>query len=91
MALYQSVLVIGSANTAFDVMEECYNAGLKTTMVQRSPTYVIPMSYLLHPEGLGIYDYVPAEIGDAITQAIPLAVGGPLLGLTHAKLAAAQP
>ncbi|CZR63123.1 related to flavoprotein involved in K+ transport [Phialocephala subalpina] len=87
----KSVLVIGSANTAFDVMEECYDAGLRTTMVQRSPTYVIPMSYLLHPEGLGIYDYVPAEIGDAITQAGPLAVGGPLLGHAHAKLAAAEP
>ncbi|KAF4629510.1 hypothetical protein G7Y89_g8635 [Cudoniella acicularis] len=86
----QSALVIGSANTAFDIMEDCYNAELRTTMVQRSPTYVIPMSYLLHPEGLGVYDYVPAEIGDAITQAGPLAVGGPLLGLTHAKLAAAE-
>jgi hypothetical protein len=60
-------------------------------MIQRSPTYVIPMSYLLHPEGLGIYDYVPAETCDAITQAAPLAVGGPLLGLVHARLAAAEP
>lgn len=49
------------------------------------------MSYLVHPEGLGLYDYVAADIGDAITQAGPLAVGGPLLGLTHAKLAAAEP
>ncbi|KAM3067350.1 hypothetical protein ACMFMF_009842 [Clarireedia jacksonii] len=72
-------------------MEDCYNAGMATTMVQRSPTYVIPMSYLLHPEGLGVYDYVPAEVGDAITQAGPLAVGGPLLGFVHAKLAEAEP
>ncbi|KUJ18522.1 FAD/NAD(P)-binding domain-containing protein [Mollisia scopiformis] len=87
----KSVLVIGSANTAFDVMEDCYDAGLKTTMIQRSPTYVIPMSSLLHPNGLGVFDYVPAEVGDVITQAGPLAVGGPLLGLTHATLAAAEP
>ncbi|KAH8646369.1 hypothetical protein BGZ60DRAFT_465011 [Tricladium varicosporioides] len=87
----RSALVIGSANTAFDVMEDCYQAGIKTTMIQRSPTYVIPMSYLLHPAGLGLYDYVPADIGDAITQAGPLPVGGPLLGLTHANLAAMEP
>jgi len=87
----KSVLVIGSANTAFDVMEDCYNAGLTTTMVQRSPTYIIPMSYLLHPQGLGIFDYVPAEIGDAITQTGPMAVGGQLLGSVHAKLASEEP
>ncbi|PQE06767.1 flavin-containing monooxygenase protein [Rutstroemia sp. NJR-2017a BBW] len=87
----KSVLVIGAANTAFDVIEDCHDAGLTTTMVQRSPTYVIPFDYILHPEGLGIFDYVPAEIGDAITQAGPLAVGGPILGAVHAKLAAAEP
>lgn len=85
------MLVIGSANTAFDILEDCYNAGLQTTMIQRSPTYVIPMSYLLHPAGLGLYDYVPAATGDAIAQAGPLAVSGPLLNLTHAKQAAAEP
>lgn len=72
-------------------MEDCYNAGLSTTMIQRSQTYVIPMSYLLHPEGLGLYDRVSAVTGDAITQAVPLAVGGPLLGLAHARQAAAEP
>ena len=49
------------------------------------------MSYLLHPAGLGLYDYVPAATGDAIAQAGPLAVSGPLLSLTHAKQAAAEP
>lgn len=49
------------------------------------------MSYLLHPDSLGLYDSVPAVTGDAIAQASPLAVSGPLLGLTHAKLAAAEP
>lgn len=32
----QTVLVVGSANTAFDVLEDCYNAGLKVTMNVRS-------------------------------------------------------
>jgi cation diffusion facilitator CzcD-associated flavoprotein CzcO len=91
LAFYQSVLVIGAANTAFDVIEDCHDAGLTTTMVQRSPTYIIPFDYILHPQGLGIFDHVPAEIGDAITQAGPLAVGGPILGALHAKLAAAEP
>ena len=60
-------------------------------MIQRSPTYVIPMSYLLHPESFGLYDYLPAATGDAIAQAGPLAISGPLLNLVHAKQAAAEP
>ncbi|KAG9603388.1 hypothetical protein KCU77_g923, partial [Aureobasidium melanogenum] len=35
----KSVYVVGSASTAFDVVEDCYNAGLQVTMVVRSPQY----------------------------------------------------
>jgi hypothetical protein len=84
------VAVVGSANTAFDLIEECHNKGLETTMIQRSPTYIIPLKYLLDPQGLGIYDYVAADIADPITQGGPLAVGGPLLGLVHSRLASKE-
>lgn len=45
----KSVAIIGSANTAFDVIEDCHAAGLKTTMVVRSPTYIFPYDYVMDP------------------------------------------
>ncbi|KAF1970017.1 FAD/NAD(P)-binding domain-containing protein [Bimuria novae-zelandiae CBS 107.79] len=41
----KTVAIVGSANTAFDVMQDCWEAGLKTTMVVRSPTYIFPYEY----------------------------------------------
>ncbi|KAE8391181.1 FAD/NAD(P)-binding domain-containing protein [Aspergillus alliaceus] len=35
----QSVLIVGSANTAFDVLEDCHAAGLHTTMVHSLGAY----------------------------------------------------
>ncbi|KAH9203185.1 hypothetical protein DL95DRAFT_350116 [Leptodontidium sp. 2 PMI_412] len=86
----KSVIVVGSANTAFDVVEDCYNAGLHTTMIQRSPTYVIPITYW-RPEGLGMYDRLPAEVADSLIFSAPVAVGGQMLGLVHAKFATQEP
>ncbi|KAI1661103.1 hypothetical protein F4813DRAFT_399170 [Daldinia decipiens] len=34
----KSVVIVGSANTAFDIMQDCHAAGIKTTMVARSPS-----------------------------------------------------
>lgn len=39
-------VVIGTANTAHDVAEDMANAGMETTMVQRSPTFVFPAEWL---------------------------------------------
>ncbi|KAL2813894.1 hypothetical protein BJX63DRAFT_421085 [Aspergillus granulosus] len=52
----KSVLIIGSANTAFDILTNCHNLSLTTTLVSRSPTYILPASYLCHPHGLGAYE-----------------------------------
>ncbi|KAJ0305368.1 hypothetical protein Brms1b_010824 [Colletotrichum noveboracense] len=87
----KSVVVVGSANTAFDIMPDCHKAGLRTTMVQRSPTYVVPMSYFAHPMGLGAYEYLPIEDCDAVVSGGPLAVGGPLLALCHGMQAIEEP
>ncbi|KAH8895412.1 FAD/NAD(P)-binding domain-containing protein [Thozetella sp. PMI_491] len=87
----RSVLVVGSANTAFDVIEDCYKAGLQTTMIQRSPTYLIPLEYHHDPRGLGIYDIVPSDIGDQIVFTGPIQVGGQLLAGVHASLSAKEP
>ncbi|KAF4886350.1 putative indole-3-pyruvate monooxygenase YUCCA3 [Colletotrichum fructicola] len=87
----KSVIVVGSANTAFDIMPDCHKAGLQTTMIQRSPTYVVPMSYFAHPMGLGAYEFLPIEDCDAVVSGGPLAVGGPLLALCHGMQAMEEP
>ncbi|KAK2055329.1 FAD/NAD(P)-binding domain-containing protein [Colletotrichum caudatum] len=87
----KSVTIVGSANTAFDVLMDCHRSGLQTTMVQRSETYVVPMSYFAHPMGLGLYDIMPTEHADAVVNGSPLAVGGNLLRLVHQMQAQAEP
>ncbi|RAL16575.1 FAD/NAD(P)-binding domain-containing protein [Aspergillus homomorphus CBS 101889] len=66
----KSVLVIGSANTAFDVLEDCHAAGLQATMVVRSPTYTVPIEYLLDKRSLGAYD-LGVEAGDRLFLSLP--------------------
>lgn len=39
-------IVIGTANTAHDVAEDMANAHMHTTMMQRSPTAVLPMAWI---------------------------------------------
>lgn len=60
-------------------------------MVQRSETYVVPMTYFAHPMGLGSYDYLPIEDADAVVNGGPLAIGGPMLKMCHALQAHEEP
>ncbi|KAE8371863.1 hypothetical protein BDV26DRAFT_275270 [Aspergillus bertholletiae] len=66
----KSVIVVGSANTAFDVLENCHAAGLQTTMVVRSPTYIIPVDYLCDHHSLGAYD-MGVEFADRLFLTLP--------------------
>lgn len=70
-------MIVGSANTAFDILEDCHTAGLRTTMVARSPTYVIPLEYICDKRSLGVYD-LGVEIGDKIFQTTPTVVDSQL-------------
>jgi cation diffusion facilitator CzcD-associated flavoprotein CzcO len=87
----QSVLVVGSANTAFDIIEDCHNSGLQTTMIQRSPTYLIPLAYLHDLGSLGLYDVLPTRVADELFQTGPLQLNAQLVGLFHANRAAQEP
>ncbi|KAF5022537.1 hypothetical protein F66182_5439 [Fusarium sp. NRRL 66182] len=87
----KSAIVVGTANTGFDIFSNCYEAGLKTTVVQRSETYVMPVTYFQYPMSFGVYEHVPAEMGDAITHCSPLAIGGPLLRRVNAMQSEAEP
>ncbi|ROW04748.1 hypothetical protein VMCG_04719 [Cytospora schulzeri] len=75
----KSVIVVGSANSAFDVMEDCASSGLKTTMVARSPTYIFPWEYSMAPQGLGLYERIPADLADKVQMSGPNAIGGQLV------------
>lgn len=63
-------------------MEDCAAANLATTIVARSPTYLFPWDYALHPAGLGAYATHRAADVDAQQMTGPAAIGGQLaLGL----------
>ncbi|KAF2745945.1 FAD/NAD(P)-binding domain-containing protein [Sporormia fimetaria CBS 119925] len=70
---FKTAAVIGSANTAFDVVEDCHAAGLCTTMVERSPTYILPLDHILHPQAFGCYDQAHPNIitADRSTHSLP--------------------
>ncbi|KAI1774513.1 hypothetical protein F4818DRAFT_418120 [Hypoxylon cercidicola] len=87
----KSVTVIGSANTAFDIMQDCYKAGLKTTMVARSPTYIFPYEYVMDPHGIGAYDNMPLDLADRLLNTFPLALDGQFSHGLFAHLASQEP
>ncbi|KOC15292.1 putative monooxygenase [Aspergillus flavus AF70] len=86
----KSVLVVGSANTAFDVLEDCHAAGLKTTMVVRSPTYIVPVEYLCDNHSLGAYD-MGVEIADRLFLTLPSYVDAQLARGLMTQFAAQEP
>ncbi|KAK0625029.1 hypothetical protein B0T17DRAFT_654842 [Bombardia bombarda] len=75
----KTVLIIGSANTAFDILEDCHASRLPTvTMVVRSPTYLIPISYITNPHSLAAYDNMPLAVADAQYLTLPAFIDGQL-------------
>ncbi|KAK7734030.1 hypothetical protein SLS53_008025 [Cytospora paraplurivora] len=83
----KSVAIIGSANSAFDVMEDCVNAGLQVTMVVRSPTYIFPWDYSLAPQGLGLYEKISPDLADKVQMSEATAISGQLLKGLYRHLA----
>ncbi|CAI7648612.1 unnamed protein product [Penicillium pancosmium] len=73
----KSVVVIGSANTAFDVLEDCHTASLQSTMNVRSPTYMVPLKYVCDKMSLGAYD-AGVEASDNRFLLLPTIVDGQL-------------
>lgn len=87
----RSVAIVGSANTAFDVLQDCVAAGLATTMVVRSPTYVVPVEHVCDTRGLGLYDVVGVAAGDRMFLTLPSFVDGQLGRGLNMQLASAEP
>lgn len=86
----QSALVIGSANTAFDILEDCYAAGLKTTMVVRSPTYIFPVAYVCDPAAHGNYEKLGVE-ADKDSMAMPTNIDAHMVQGHFSHLASQEP
>ncbi|KAF7588254.1 hypothetical protein BBP40_005976 [Aspergillus hancockii] len=84
------VLVIGSANTAFDVLEDCHAAGLQTTMVVRSPTYIVPVEYVCDKHSLGAYD-MGVDAADRLFLSLPTCVDSQLARGLFAMFASQEP
>ncbi|KAB5545495.1 hypothetical protein GE09DRAFT_967951 [Coniochaeta sp. 2T2.1] len=85
-----SVLIVGSANTGFDVLEDCYAAGLKPTMVVRSPTYIVPVEYVCDKMSLGAYD-LGVEAADRMFLTLPAVVDGQLARNLFTHFASQEP
>lgn len=86
----KSVCIVGSASTAFDVIEDCYNAGLEVTMIVRSPQYLVPLEYICHELGLGAYNK-GVEASDAMFMLMPTIVDSQLGQGLFAQLASQEP
>ncbi|KAI1413915.1 FAD/NAD(P)-binding domain-containing protein [Hypoxylon sp. FL1857] len=86
----KSIIVVGSANTAFDIIEDCYDAGLKTTMNARSPTYVFPIAYCHDIRGLGAYDHMPIDVADKMLMTLPTCVDAQLTHSLYSNLSSME-
>ncbi|KAL4806197.1 hypothetical protein BDV18DRAFT_138967 [Aspergillus unguis] len=86
----KSVVIIGSANTAFDVLEDCHSAGLDATMVVRSPTYICPVEYVCDKTSLGAYD-AGVDAADNLFMTLPAVVDGQLSRGLFAMFAMREP
>ncbi|KAK3897970.1 hypothetical protein C8A05DRAFT_38453 [Staphylotrichum tortipilum] len=89
----KSVLIIGSANTAFDILSDCHLSSLSTTMLVRSPTYVVPLAYICDARCLGAYDLpnTPTAHLDRRFLTNPTIVDAHMMRGVLARLAAAEP
>jgi len=86
----QSVIIIGSANTAFDVLENCHSAGLQAMMNVRSPTYIVPVNYVCNPVSLGAYD-AGVEFADNLFMTLPTPVDAQLARSLFTHFASQEP
>ncbi|KAI5456708.1 hypothetical protein BGZ63DRAFT_467875 [Mariannaea sp. PMI_226] len=86
----KSVHIVGSANTAFDILEECYISGLESAMVVRSPTYIVPLEHVCDKNSLGAYNF-GLEAADRMFLTLPTRVDAQLVRGLFAFMASQEP
>lgn len=71
-----NAIVVGSGNTAHDIVEDMHQAGLaSTTMIQRSKTYVLPYEYWQTISSRLYNAQIPTFQADKIQMTGPNAIG----------------
>ena len=85
-------VIVGTANTAHDVAEDMVAAGMvSVTMIQRSPTYVLPAEYYEKVQELSWNADFPTAIADQEMLTVPLAVSRLISMLVLHGMARAEP
>jgi cation diffusion facilitator CzcD-associated flavoprotein CzcO len=64
-------IVVGVANTGHDIAEDMANAGMQTTMVQRGPTFVMPMEWMHAAMDRDYHDQKPTTVADREQATFP--------------------
>ncbi|KAK5113297.1 hypothetical protein LTR85_010914 [Meristemomyces frigidus] len=67
----KNAIVVGTANTGHDIVEDMANAGMSTVMVQRGATFVFPMEWLHRAEDMHYHANNDAAAADRETFTYP--------------------
>ena len=84
-------IVVGTANTAHDIAQDMLNAHCASvTMIQRSPTYVLPVEHWSALSGRTYNADFPTELADKLQMTGPNAVGRLMLNAGLGAMAGAE-
>ncbi|KAF4420527.1 dimethylaniline monooxygenase (N-oxide forming) [Fusarium acutatum] len=84
-------IVVGTGNTAHDVADDMYEAGMDVTMVQRSRTFVLPAEFIKERYDLIYNAQIPTEISDRAMFTPPVSIARMLSSKTFHAMARSQP
>ncbi|KAI1066772.1 hypothetical protein LB506_012195 [Fusarium annulatum] len=84
-------IVIGTGNTAHDVADDMYEAGMNVTMVQRSRTFVLPAEFIKERYDLIYNAHIPTEVSDRAMFTQPVSIARLLSSKTFHAMARSQP
>lgn len=84
----KTAAIIGTANTAHDIAEDLLAASIHPTLIQRSPTHVLPVEWYSAGASKSYNAATPTALADRRSFAQPLAVYSHLVNRgTHAMIA----
>ncbi|KLO96786.1 Uncharacterized protein LW93_10166 [Fusarium fujikuroi] len=84
-------IVIGTGNTAHDVADDMYEAGMNVTMIQRSRTFVLPAEFIKERYDLIYNAHIPTKVSDRAMFTQPVSIARLLSSKTFHAMARSQP
>ncbi|QGI77016.1 hypothetical protein CEK25_003745 [Fusarium fujikuroi] len=87
----KSGIVVGAANTAHDVADDMWQAGMQVTMVQRSRIFVLPVEFIKERYNLMYNSNIPTETSDRGMFSLPISIARILSSKVFHAMARAQP